>query len=397
MGFARSGTGNDWRVALEQALAGAPRQGNDLVFLFASQHYSSDYWPMVANVVDQLGPRVLIGCSGQGVISTGVEVEEQPGLSVMALSLPGAELHRVRLGKADMDNLKTPADWHARLGRPPADVNAWVILSDPYSFDTDALIEGLTAAYPGVTVVGGMASGMAHMRGTHLFVDGQVYTDGATLLAIGGGWTVHSVVSQGAQPIGETWTVTDADRNMLKGIGGRPPLEVLVETMRALPEEMQQRASRNLLVGLAMDEYKDEFGRGDFLIRNLLGADQTTGILAIGAFPRIGQTLQFQVRDAAAADDELRAMLAQADGELGTVEPAGALLCSCNGRGRGLFREPHHDATAVNRQFEGLPVAGFFCNGEIGPVGGKTFVHGFTASIAFFVPVEGASTATAGS
>ncbi|MFN0094425.1 MAG: FIST N-terminal domain-containing protein [Dehalococcoidia bacterium] len=387
MAFSGSGTGNDWRMALEQALAGAPRDGNDLVFFFASQDFASDYLPMAATLVDQLAPRVLIGCSGQGVIATGVEIEEQPGLSVMALSLPGADLHRARLLGKDLDALHTPEEWHRRLGRAPSEVNAWVVLSDPYTIDTDALVEGLSQAYPGCPVVGGMASGNPRWRGTHLFVDGQVYPEGAVLLAVGGPWTVRTVVSQGAEPIGETWTITDADRNLLKGLGGRAPLEVLMETMKRLSPEMQQRASRNLLIGLAMDEYKDEFGRGDFLIRNLMGADKTTGIIAIGALPRVGQTLQFQVRDAHAADAELSAMLEQAAEELGPVAPAGALLCSCNGRGRGLFREPHHDATAVDRQFAGLPVAGFFCNGEIGPVAGKTFVHGFTASIAFFVPV----------
>jgi small ligand-binding sensory domain FIST len=218
-------------------------------------------------------------------------------------------------------------------------------------------------------------------------VDGEMLRSGALLLSVGGAWTVKAVVSQGAEPIGETWTVTAAERNLVATLGGRPALQVLIETVRALEPAAQQRASRNLLVGIAMDEYRDEFGRGDFLIRNLVGVDQQSGAIAIGANARVGQTLQFQVRDAAAADDELDAMLMSASLDLHGSSPAGALLCSCNGRGAGLFGEPHHDATAVAKRFGPLPVAGFFCNGEIGPVGGKTFVHGFTASIGFFVPV----------
>jgi small ligand-binding sensory domain FIST len=329
---------------------------------------------------------VLIGCSGQGVISTGVELEQQPALSVMSLALPGATLNRFLLTQGDLATA-TPDSLWARFGLEPADVNAWLVLSDPFSFDTDALIERMSEAYPGVTLVGGVASALGGGQGTQLFADGEVLTSGALLLAIGGAWTVRSVVSQGAEPIGQAWTITGVERNFVLTLGGRPALEVLIETMRDLPDELQQRASRNLLVGLAMDEYRDEFGRGDFLIRNLLGVNQEQGALAIGAMPRVGQTLQFQVRDAAAADDELDAMLTVASLDVFGRKPAGALLCSCNGRGAGLFGEPHHDATAVAKRFGELPVAGFFCNGEIGPVSGKTFVHGFTASIGFFVPV----------
>jgi small ligand-binding sensory domain FIST len=153
-----------------------------------------------------------------------------------------------------------------------------------------------------------------------------------------------------------------------------------------LPDSMRERAQRNLLVGLAMDEYRDEFARGDFLIRNLLGADRERGVLGIGAAARVGQTLQFQVRDAAAADEDLREMLDAAQRDFGDVTPAGALLCACNGRGMGLFDSPDHDALALAHRFGAMPVAGFFCNGEIGPVGGTPYVHGFTASIGFFVP-----------
>jgi small ligand-binding sensory domain FIST len=161
---------------------------------------------------------------------------------------------------------------------------------------------------------------------------------------------------------------------------------VLTETMQALPDDVRERAARNLLVGLAMDEYRDEFRRGDFLIRNIMGADRESGAIAIGAYPRVGQTIQFHMRDAEAADDELRLMLEAAGLAMHGAGPAGAVVCSCNGRGQGLFGAPDHDAAAVQQRFGALPVAGFFCNGEIGPVGGTNFVHGFTASIGFFVP-----------
>src|SRR5205823_5882443 len=165
----------------------------------------------------------------------------------------------------------------------PEQVNAWLLLVDPFTFDPEQLIAGLTAAYPSATIIGGLASGSPRDRGTHLFLNGQVFTSGAIVMALGGAYTVQTVVAQGAAPIGEPWTITDVDENILRTIGNRPALDVLRETIEGLSEGMRRRASRNLLVGLAMNEYKDHFEQGDFLIRNLMGADPSNGSLAIGA------------------------------------------------------------------------------------------------------------------
>ncbi|MBI2766129.1 MAG: FIST C-terminal domain-containing protein [Chloroflexi bacterium] len=388
---AGAGTGADWRRALGQALAEPRAEAPDVAFLFASSHFRDSYPELVGEAASAVAPGVLMGCSGQAVIGTGREFEGEPALTLMTLSLPGAHLKTFHIEQGHLHDNPTARQWHSFTGLPPDDVNAWVVFADPFTFDTDMLIASLAGAYPGVPLVGGMASAFGGGRGTELFLGDTVHRSGAILLALGGAWSVRAVVSQGAAPIGSPWTITDVDRNLVRAIGGRPPLEVLVETMHGLSPEMQARAARNLLVGLAIDEYRESHGPGDFLIRNLMGADQKSGIIAIGEAPRVGQTLQFQVRDAAAADAQLREMIAQAQAELAGEEPAGALLCSCNGRGVGLFGEPDHDARAVERGFGRLPVAGFFCNGEIGPVGGKNFVHGFTASIAFFVPAAGAA------
>lgn len=373
-------------LALEQAgesLASTP----DLVLLFASPAYTEAFGHMAAIVQERTGARVVAGCSGQGVIGPAREVEDRPAVALLAATLPGATLRATHITQADVQTCATGADWQRLIGVAPEEANGWLVFADPFTLDAEALIAGLDLAYPGASVIGGMASDEQRRRGTHLFLDGSVHADGAVLVALGGAYTVQAVVSQGAEPIGEAWTVTGAHDNVLDSIGGRPAYDVLAETFQALPPALQERARTNLLIGLATDEYHDEFRRGDYLIRNLVGVDQQTGSLAISARPRPGQTVQFQVRDAGAADEELRAMLTGAQLDLGSREAVAALLCACNGRGVGLFGEPDHDARTLADTFGPLPVAGFFCNGEIGPVGSRTFLHGFTASIGLIVPV----------
>ncbi len=374
-------TAADWQIAVDQALHGV-RADADLLFLFASYHHSERYPEIVSAIHERLGPRILLGCSGQAVITTGREIEGGPGITLLSLSLPEAELTLKRISGEDLDAGSPLTD---RL-LPPGDVNAWVLLSDPFTIDTEKLVAALAESYPGTPIMGGMASAFPGGRSAYLFEGANLAPGGALLLAVGGAWTVHPVVSQGAAPIGESWTVTEAERNIVVAIGGRPALEVLMETLRDLEPEVQERAGRNLLCGLAMDEYRDELGRGDFLIRNLLGVDRERGAVAINDNVRVGQTLQFQLRDAEAATDEFNALLDQARDTMGG-DPAGGLLCACNGRGQGMFGQPDHDASAVADRLGAVPIAGLFCNGEIGPVGGTPFVHGFTASLALFVPV----------
>ena len=375
-------TAADWHIAVDQALHGV-RADADLVFLFASYHHAERYPEIVSAIHERLSPRILAGCSGQAVITTGREIEGRPGITLLSLSLPEADLTLKRISQEELDAETPLVD---RL-LPPEDVNAWVLLSDPFTIDTEALVAALAETYPGTPIMGGMASAFPGGRSAYLFEGANLAPGGALLLAVGGAWTVLPVVSQGAEPIGESWTVTEAERNIVVAIGGRPALDVLMETLRDLSPEVQERAGRNLLCGLAMDEYADELGRGDFLIRNLLGVDRERGAVAINDNVRVGQTLQFQLRDAEAATDELNALLDQArDAMAGGA--AGGLLCACNGRGQGMFGAPDHDAAAVADRLGPLPIAGLFCNGEIGPVGGTPFVHGFTASLALFVPVK---------
>jgi small ligand-binding sensory domain FIST len=236
-----------------------------------------------------------------------------------------------------------------------------------------------------VPVLGGLSSGGNGEQRTQVYLNGEVFEEGGVALSVGGDVRLLGIISQGCTPIGDTWTLTKVEQNLIHEIGNRNAYEVLVETVNGLSPEEQRKARGNLFIGLVVNEYAEEFHRGDFLVRNLLGGDPNSGVLAVGALPRAGQTIQFQRRDASAANEDMNELLARAKAQLADTPVYGACLCSCNGRGSNLFGKPDHDAATVQRELGPLGLAGFFCNGEIGPVGQKSFLHGFTASLALFV------------
>ncbi|GCE10427.1 FIST signal transduction protein [Tengunoibacter tsumagoiensis] len=379
----------DWEQALQQVLDQLGTQSADLVFLFANYEYTPHFSQILRRVRETLGSPLLLGCSGQGVIGDDQELEDLPALSLLALTLPGATLKPVRLTQEMVEDLTTPNDWRTALACPPEEVNSWLLFADPFQMDCERLIERMGKAYPGKQMLGGLASGDSEDRRTYVFLNDEVYDEGGVALALGGTYSILPLVSQGCEPIGEAWTITKIqDNGLIATISNRPAYDLLIDTFESLSPTLQRRVQRNLLVGLAADEYQDTFTRGSFLIRQLLGVEKRTGALAIGALPRVGQTLQFQMRDAATADMDLRTLLTQARQELGQIQPLAGLLCTCNGRGMSMFSAPNHDAELVEDLLGPLPLAGLFCNGEIGPVGKRPFLHGFTASLALFVPVH---------
>ena len=381
------GVAPEWRAALDQALDQAlePLAGEppDLLLVFANAVFSTDFPELLREAAERSGARELAGCGASGVIAGERELEGQPAIAALALRLPSSgsfvSVHRV-MPEDLADGGPPPGAWPARLGLLPGACTGLIVLVDPFSTDVLSLVAGLERDYPGVPLVGGLASGNPSVQHTHVFFGTQASGQGAVVVGLSGSVAIRPIVSQGCEPIGKPWTITEAEGHIVRAIGNRPAYEVVLETLEALSPPERQRAARNLLVGLAMDEYRDEFNRGDFLIRNLLGVDPRSGAIAIGAEPRVGQTLQFQVRDARAADEELRHMLR----ESADVAPrtAAALLFACNGRGVGLFGVPDHDARTTRELLGPVPLAGLFCNGEIGPVGQSTYLHGFTASLA---------------
>ncbi len=336
---------------------------------------------------------IVLGCSASGVIGgqRGIEDAAAGAVSAWAAVLPGARLEPFRL-----ETLRTSAagDDEERLvvvGMPEAQADdvVGVLLADPYSFPVDAFVERSGEVLPGLPLVGGLAGGEG--RGScRLFLGGigrpdEVFDDGAVGVVMGGDITAATLVSQGARPIGPLMAVTKADDNVLYELAGTPALDKLEQIVAELTLEEQELAAQGLLIGVAMDEYAEEHERGDFLVRGVVGADTDSGAIAIGDVVEVGRTVRFQVRDAEAADEELTELLNEFDLlESGRVE--GALLFSCNGRGQAMFADSDHDIRTVRKAFGngGVSVGGFFAAGEIGPVGGRNHVHGFTASILAF-------------
>lgn len=328
---------------------------------------------------------LLAGCSSTGLIAGNQEVEENAGLTVALHVLPGAELKAFRFTQQDVEAAKVPEYWPAKTGLTPDETNGWLVFADPFRLDSESWLTSWSAAYAPLPVLGGLASGDYTAQQTQVYLDGEVFDEGGVAISVGGDVKLYGVISQGCMPIGETWTLTRVDQNLIHEIGNRPAYEVLAETFGALSTEDQRKSRGNLFVGLAMNEYLEDFHRGDFLVRNLLSADPQSGVIAVGALPRTGQTVQFQRRDADAATEDMHVLLTRAQEKLAGASIYGGCLCCCNGRGQNLFGQPNHDAQMVQEHLGPIAMSGFFCNGEIGPVGERNFLHGYTAALALFV------------
>jgi small ligand-binding sensory domain FIST len=345
-----------------------------LALLVTSRHHAID--AEVASEVLRLesGPERVIGCVAETVVGGEREVEDGPAVAVWLASLPEpVETFHMEFVRTSEGGL------FGGYRFEDTGPGACLLIGDPFSFPTDLLLEHLNRRVPGTIVMGGMASGGTGPGETRLFLDDRVVDTGAVGVRIPG-IRIRPLVSQGCRPIGNSYTVTRAEGNVVHELGGQSPLERLQELVAMLQPRDRELLGRGLHVGRVIDEYKAEPGRGDFLVRGIAGVDPQSGAMAMGDRIEVGETIRFHVRDADSADEDLRTLLER------EVEPAaGALLFTCNGRGSRLFSVPDHDASLVSKMLGGLPLAGFNCAGEIGPVGGKNFLHGFTASIALLV------------
>ena len=347
----------------------------DLAVLFPTVHHQDELDDVVETVRTLLRPRTLVGAVASSVLGGAQEVEDRPAIALWAARFPAA-VTPVRL-MADL----TGDGW--MVGGLPDDVapgTTMLLLTDPFSFPTDRFVDALGETHPGVAVAGGMASG-GGPGGNRLVLDGEVLDDGAVGVLFDPAVPIRTLVSQGCRPIGEPLVVTKGEGQVIQELAGRPALERLQQLLEALPPDDRKLVARGLHLGRVINEQQVDFGRGDFLIRNVLGADRNAGAIAVGDEVQIGCTVQFQVRDADSADEDLKTLLGE---RLGGDEASAALVFTCNGRGTHLFGVPDHDAGVVNDYVRGGSLAGMFCAGELGPVGGRSFLHGFTASVLLF-------------
>jgi len=376
----------DAAAAARADLGGAGTAGGeeaDLGVVFVSAAYGSALRPVLEHLADLVPARHVLGVTCEGVIAGEREYESGPAVAVWLARLPGAWIEPLSLEYTQTPDGGMFAGWPDGLAERMPTNAALVLLADPFSFPVDALIKRLEEEHPGLPIVGGMASGSSRPGGNTLVIGSRTYDSGAVGVLVGGSVRVRPVVSQGCRPVGRPLVITRAEDNLIVELGGAPALERLREMYGELDDRDRELVRSSLHVGRAASEYRDTFRRGDFLVRNVLGADPDSGVIAVGDLVRAGQTVQFHVRDATSADEDLRELLGGSPPE---VDPAGALVFTCNGRGSRLFAEPHHDARCLQRCLGPLPAAGFFAQGEIGPIGKRTFLHGFTASIAVFEP-----------
>ena len=366
---------------LDRILGGA---SPNVLWAFVSPAFESGYEVIHDALSEAFPSAVIVGCSGAGVLADGTEVERQaPALAAMAAVLPGVETTVRHFETSSFPEAEDAPGWHRLLGVEPSDSLAFILLPDPFTCDVEHLIAAMDHAYPDAPKVGGLVSGGSSPGEHVLYVGRARHNRGVTVVAMQGNLSVRSVVAQGCRPVGDPMLVTRCQDNVIFELNQKKPAEVL----QALAEQLDASvfSRHGFFLGIEMRDQR-EYRPGDFLVRNLLGVDKSTGGLVVGASIKQFQAVQFHVFDRQAAAMDLSAQLEREASEHGSV--AGALLFSCLGRGEGLFNVPDHDSTQVRQHLEAPALAGFFCNGEIGPVGGRTFVHGYTSAVALFRPAD---------
>jgi small ligand-binding sensory domain FIST len=350
----------------------------DLLIVFVSPHHAGRYAELPALLSGRLPARMILGCTAGGVIGGGHEVEQAPGLSVTAAWLPGVDVapfHAPASGAFDLRPLGTG---------DPDEPPCFLVLADPFSFDPEPLVRTLDQAFPGSRTIGGLASGGRQPGENVLYLGDAVHRAGLVGVALGGDVAMDTIVAQGCRPVGEPMFVTRCDRNLLQELDGHRAGAVLQQLYERSDARDQELFRGSLFVGIVMRERQQEYRQGDFLIRNVVGMEPKTGALAIGALVHEGMVVQFHLRDAATSAADLDELLGRY--RAATPAPHGSLLFSCLGRGVHLYGRPDHDTDLFRRHLGEVPLGGFFCNGEIGPVQGTTFLHGYTSAFGLFRP-----------
>jgi len=380
------------RPSLEAAVADVVERASsslqapaNLGLVFISSAFTSEYPRLLALLQERLSVPVLIGCGGGGIIGMTKrgkmqELEGSAALSLSLAHLPDVKVQAFHIVAEELPDLDSPPDaWIDLIGVPPSPTPQFILLSDPNSSGVNDLLQGLDFAYPGSVSVGGLASGSQMSGRIGLFCNNRLYREGTVGVAMTGNIILETIVAQGCRPIGNPYRVSKGERNILLDLEEQPALEVLRDLIQSLSESDRNLAQHSLFVGVARDEFKHNLEQGDFLIRNLLGIDPKVGAIAIADRVRPGQRIQFHLRDAQTSAEDLEWLLQRYQKKPTTNPSAGALMFSCLGRGEELYGKPNFDSQLFSRYLNDIPLGGFFCSGEIGPVGGSTFLHGYTS------------------
>ena len=361
----------------------------NLVLAFVGSDFADSYFLLPDMVADEFPGAVFIGCSGNGVIGNAKEIEHRPGFSLSAAILPDVVIQSFHVKDEDLpDGDDSPHKWEDLIGVKATEKPNFIILADPFSMRGQNLVNGLDYAFPGSTVIGGIASGGHQPEENTLFLNQKHVAKGIVGVALHGNVRIDTIVAQGCRPVGDLMRITKCDRNIVEELDGQKPFVILGEIYSKLSEPDRKLFQNSLFLGVVMDHFEDDPAIGDFLIRNVLGADQEKGVISIGEMLQEGQIVQFHLRDSQTASENLREMLQSYDYDPSEDEGAGALLFSCLGRGSYLYGKADHDTDLFVEQVGDLPLTGFFCNGEIGPVGESTYIHGYTSAFGIVRPMD---------
>jgi small ligand-binding sensory domain FIST len=355
----------------------------DFALVFPSAHFAPRAEGLVANLKRAIGARVMIGCTGEGVIGPAHEIEGRPAVAVVAAQFPGVDVTPFALPRADLLNIALNPASLLKHYKPPFGTRFIVMLADPFSAPMDGVLNAFNQECEEIPIIGGMASGARQPGEAVLIVNDRVIREGLVGVSFVGPIEADIIVSQGCRPVGPVFEVTGSMNNVIDGLDGASPLVRIQAMLDDLDDEDRDLLSNGIFIGRAIDSKKESLGRGDFLIRGVLGVDSRTGAIAVSDVIGAGERVQFHLRDARTAREDLEMMLSP---HVLFGQPSGAFLFSCNGRGTRLYDEPDGDITAIRGFFHDLDLAGFFCAGEIGPIGGKNFLHGHTASLALIRP-----------
>lgn len=375
--------GNAVRILTGQIKQQIGQNSIDFALVFLSPHFRMVVTDLIEDFQSELTPKVLLGCTAEGVIGGEQEIEREAAISLVVAHLPGVELVPFKLQSMDWGRTLAEETTLRQSVNAPAETKLFMMLADPFTTPMDKVLETFNLYYPDLPVIGGMASGSHRAGGNALLLNDRVLNNGAVGVAFAGALEVDIIVSQGCRPVGRPFTVTGSRDNVIFSLEGQAPLAHIQELVIAMDANDRALLQNGLFIGRAVELGNPNLGRGDFLIRGVLGLDQDSGVMVVGDYITEGETVQFHLRDATTAEEDLEMMLAP---QSLFDPPSGGFLFSCNGRGTRLFDHPNGDITIIQKAVGAIDLAGFFCAGEIGPIGGRNFLHGHTASLALFRP-----------